>query len=444
MIGQPMAGRFRIPVLIGVAILAALVMNALHLTELRLTAGIDTRPGIAAAFRGGALAIDPTDDWRIGPRRGFDCALLQATLPLPDDVPGFGLPGYADPRGLAEACEVLRDIAVGDPLAAHERDDDAAETGFGRGLIAAALAAMPISLLRWVIAACWLAAPLLGLVLGSGGWMGRSGAARAPGTDSGTVLFGPLLAVACVWLVGPSLSAALPVFLLLVLGGWASMSAGLRQGTASALLVAALFGAGLALAEYRAPMMAAGLATLAAIALRRLAIRPAAAVLSALALGAMAAILLHDLLAALWLGGDLGDLLLDRLDPASDPVALGTVASTFIDGLDALLPGPRSLAVAVLGALGFGLLFAPALLRASQGVPMSVGRAYAALAGVIVLVLWVAWFGGRSMLGAAEGGVLYAWSIAAALAATLHWLVTLGGVLAVSIFGNPARAGSAA
>lgn len=415
---------------LGVACLASLLVFALALADMRLAESVDPRAAIAAGFRAGTLSIDPVDDRWIGPRRGFDCALLQAGLPGEVEAPWLTLPRYTDARDLAEDCEILRDVAIRDPLAQYQRGGNSGDNGLGHGLLGALLALMPISQLRWAIAALWLAAPLLGLVLGRAG---RSLDVPRDLGDPVGLLFGPLLAVACLWLWGPSLSAALPVGLLLLVTGWAGASVAFRAGSGWAQMVAAVFGAALALGEYRAPIACCGFAVLLFFALRHGKdgdrFRPVAAYVLAgvLALG------FCDFAAALSGEGTVAavaDALLDRLDPASDPIDPTQLKPAIVDALDTALPGPRSAAVLAFLAMAFGLLFAPALARASQRAPIPVGRAYAALGGIAAIAAWVGWFGGRSALGLAEGGIIYAWLATASAVAVLHWVWTLTLLLA--------------
>ncbi len=416
--------------LFGVAAAGVVVILALALLDGRIPAVIDSHSAIAAGFRTGALAIDPVADWRIGPRRGFDCALLQGGLPAEAETLALALPRYDDPRNLAEDCEVLRDVAIRDPIARYEYGADSADISFGHGLITLLLTLAPIPLLRWGIAGLWLAAPLLGFLLA------RRSAAPDDSPDFGDpvgMLFAPLLAVACLWLWGPSLSAALPVALLLVLAAWAGASPGLRVGSGGAQFLAALFGAALALSEYRAPAACCGLAVLLLFAVRRGRDRTAAMPVLAFAMGAILSLVAWDA-AAILVSSDrsvlaLAETLLDRLDPASDPIDPVQVKAAMVDAMDASLPGPRSIAMLAFLAIAFGLLFAPALARASQSEPMPVGRIYAALAGFAAIAAWVAWFGGTSALAPAEGGVIYAWLGAAAMAAVLDWLWSLARLL---------------
>jgi len=420
----------RVGILLGIAGFAAALVFALALADWRMAGAADPRAAIAAGFRDGALSIDPVEDRWIGPRRGFDCALLQAGIPGEADAPLVTLPRYADQRDLAEDCEVLRDLAIRDPLAQYQRGGDSGDVALGHGALGALLALVPISRLRWAIVGFWLAAPLLGLALG------RAGASPEAPRDFGDpagLLFGPLLAVACLWLWGPSLSAALPVGLLLLMTGWAGASAAFRAGSGWAQMVAATFGAALALGEYRAPIACCGFAVLLLFALRHGKdgdrFRPVAAFLLAgiLALG------FCDIAAALSGEGTVAavaDALLDRLDPASDPIDPTQLKPAVVDALDAALPGPRSDAVLAFLAVAFGLLFAPALARASQRTPVPVGRAYAAVGGLVAIAAWVAWFGGRSALAPAEGGIIYAWLATASAVAVLHWLWSLALLLA--------------
>ncbi len=411
--------------LFGVALLATTLGVGLTLVESRLLGTGDPRLAIAAGFRTGALAIDPVEDWRIGPRRSFDCALLQSAIPGEAGIPAMTLQRYADPRNLAEDCEILRDLVVRDPLARYQAGGAPGDIALGHGAIAGLIALLPIPLLRWGIAGLWLAAPLLGFLL-----------ARRRPDDATGLLFGPLLAVGCLWLWGPSLSAAFPVALLLVLAGWGGASQGLRLGSMGALMLAALFGAALVLTAYRAPIACCGLATLLACVARRASGRAALQAIAAFALAAILATIAADVVAVLsqgWVPGALAEALLDRLDPASDPIDPVAVQALMVDTLDAALAGPRSVATAAIFAIAFGLLFAPALLRASQRAPMPVGRAYAALAGLAPITLWLVWFGGRFALGLAEGGVIYAWLAAAGATATLHWLGALAWSLGQSL-----------
>ncbi len=431
----------RIGTVIGIAALAAALDFALALADWRIAGAGDPSAAIAAGFRSGALSIDPVEDRWIGPRRGFDCALLQAGLPGAADVPLLALPRYADPRDLAEDCEILRDKAVRDPVARYQRGGGSGDVGLGHGMLGAVLASVPLPLLRWGIVGLWLAAPLLGRALAGGG--AASGAARDLADPTG-LLLGPLLAGTCLWLWGPSLSAALPVGLLLAMTGWAGASAALRAGTGGAQLAAALFGAALALAEYRAPVACCGFAVLLFFALRRGHAANRFLPVASYVLAGILALGSCDVAAALSGDGTAGavvEALLDRLDPASDPIDPALIKATVIDTIDSSLPGPRSLAMLVFLAVAFGLLFAPALARASQREPMPVGRAYAALAGLSAIAAWVAWFGGRSALAPAEGGIIYAWLAAASATAILHWLWSLA--LLLPRLARPAAASAA-
>ncbi|HNB28000.1 MAG TPA: hypothetical protein PLR41_13630 [Alphaproteobacteria bacterium] len=424
----------RMGAVIGIATLAAVLVFALALADWRMAGASDPRAAIAAGFRAGALSIDPVEDRWIGPRRGFDCALLQAGLPGEAETPLLTLSRYADPRDLAEDCEILRDLAVRDPVARYQSDGGAGDVALGHGMLGALLASVPLSLLRWGIVGLWLAAPLLGRALAGGG-------AVRDLADPAGLLFGPLLAGACLWLWGPSLSAALPVGLLLAMTGWAGASAAFRAGSGWAQLAAAVFGAALALSEYRAPVTCCGFAVLLFFMLRGgKAAGDRLAPVAAFVLSGILALGLCDVAAALSgdnMAGAVIEALLDRLDPAADPIDPTLIKSTIFDAIDVALPGPRSLATLAFLALAFGLLFAPALARASQRAPMPVGRAYAALAGLAAIAAWVAWFGGRSALAPAEGGILYAWLAAASAVSVLHWLWSLALLLA------PRRAGAA-
>lgn len=429
----------RIGLPLGVTALAGVLVFALALADWWMAGAADARATIAAGFRAGAFSIDPVENRWIGPRRGFDCALLQAGLPSEAAAPLLTLQRYADPRDLAEDCEILRDLAVRDPIAQYQRGGGSGDVALGRGVLNGLLTLVSVSQARWGIILIWLAAPFLGLTLAHR-WA-ATGAPRSFDDPTG-LLFGPLLAVTCLWLWGPSLSAALPVALLLTMTGWAGVSAGFRVGSNGAQLVAALFGAALALSEYRAPVTCCGFAMLLFFALRRGEARGGFLPVASFVLAGILALGFCDIAAGL--SGDgtaaaVAEALLDRLDPASDPIDPMLVRSAIVDALDTSLPGPRSLAVLAFLAVAFGLLFAPALVRATQRVPMPVARAYAALAGLAAIMAWVVWFGGRSALAPAEGGIIYAWLAAASAATVLQWLWSLALLLAP----RPARPAAA-
>lgn len=409
---------WRLP--IAAAIFAAAASLVLGLLDQQLARSADPRFAIAAAFRSGALSIDPVADWRIGTRRGADCAYLQGGLSSTRE-PGlpFGLWRFTDPRDLAEDCEILRDLAVRDPIAQYEASQAGEEIALGHGLVATLLGWVSLDQLRWAVIGLWAASLM-------GGWLlGRPRHADAPETFDR--LFAPMLALACVWIIGPSISAALPVAILLGISAWIGYAAIGRDGTRLTVASAALCGALLALTQFRAPVVWCGLAVIVIFVLRRSSLKSGWQIVAAYILAALFGNLACDVLAAI--GQDspamsVAQRVLDRMDLVAVPMTASAAIDAVIGALDTALPGPRSWALGMLLGVVFGLIFSPALTRATQAWPTSAGRGYAHVVGVCVLAVWIFCFGGLSGLRLGEGGMLYAWMVAAAAAATSDWLGT--------------------
>ena len=413
-----------------ICVVCGILANAAHFGLANLDPALDVRPQLSAAFRAGELGIDSDRSWRNGPRRAIDCAYWQATLPdyLAPIADRMAVRNFSDPRGLADSCEVLRNLAVGDPIAQQTERRDTTPIAAGREAMTWALQHSSLPVLRLGIVALWLLA----------GALASLAAMRDPGasgrSDPATAAMPLLLAGFAALFIGPSPSVAFSLTLLIACCGWLCAVDGTRLLSLPSVAILALGAALIAVTEYRAPIGVAGLAMVATLILARspAGLRAGAAVRHCLAgaaifgLASFAARVIHDLgLQRLSEGSLAGfaDTILDRLAFSADPLIWQIVPATALDAVDDMLPGTRILAFAAWWAIGFGLIYGAALWYAARRERTPLRVAFAALLGLAPILLWIVLFGGRSALGAAEGGVFYAWLASAASLPVVGWIL---------------------